>query len=886
MPNTEKIVSYDLPLRQQMLLVFTGVMLVFSAGIAFVIDSNLRSSAIESAAKQNGQNAMFFASMLENDLEQELSAIRSRADNLDDMGLPQKPEKLQKLLDNLKKSQPAFSWIGYVETSGKVLAATDGMLKGFDVSQRPWFQIGLKKAGTVDVHDAVLLSKLLKADENQPLRFIDVVSPVKSRDGTVIGVLGGHLSVDWLSQQIDFYAKSLYKESDFQPTVIGSDGLVRFGQAQEPALINELKNQQAKTNAEVNWFIFHSPTKGDELIVYARHAGDRSNERQQWTTLICLPRELIDARVRAERLLAVSGIILASLVAWFTLWWLLRIASNPVRTLMLQINKSRETHKPLELLPGLPKEFSEITNSINEFLISIQTRELMLEQAMNDMRDSFTGVTESFPGVLFRVEEVGVDQFVFSYLSPSAQHYLNLDVAVLPVSTERFYEQVEPSERDQFKRSLRQQAFNSQNLDITLPLKGKDGQVRQLRVIGRLRTVDGRKRMWDGVMVNVTDLINAKKIAADADAAKSKFLATMSHEIRTPLNGILGFAQILLQEVETAQQKSDVRKIIDTSETLTRILNDILDFSKIEEGKLELESRPFNLSDLIESSASLFHVEAQKRNLDFTVDVTMGHPYRLMGDPTRLRQILSNLLSNALKFTSAGNVKLIVKTDSPINSHSLLHITVKDSGIGINLAQQKRLFERFQQSDSSIFRRFGGSGLGLAICKGLVDGMGGSIQVKSIPGQGTSFEILLNLAIVQYQEVLPELAKPSLMPSLNILVVDDVPTNRELIVRFLSKEGHTVTEAENGLVATELAQDNIYDIILMDVDMPICNGIEATQKIRNGNGLSRNAHIIALTGYAFEKDIANVLDCGMNAHLAKPINFQKLREKIRLGFNA
>jgi signal transduction histidine kinase/ActR/RegA family two-component response regulator len=875
--------KFELPLRQQMLLVFTVVMVVFSIGLSWVVDHNLRASAVETVAEQNAQDAMFFANLLDNDMEQMLGSIQSRADNLNDMGLIQKLPKLEVLLNNLQRSKPSFSWIGYTDTEGQVLAATNGMLKGVNVSQRPWFQLGLKKSATVDVHEAVLLSKLLTPDNTHPLRFVDVVSPVKSRDGVTIGVLGAHLSVDWLSQQMNFYAKSLLKHSDYKPSVIGKDGTVRFGREQEAGLVQALKKRQEASNAQVQWFMYSSPIEGDQLVAFAKHQGSAIADDIGWTTLITIPKSLIDEQVRSTRLLAFLGISLASFVAWLTLWWLLRIAGQPVRVLMREIKKSRETHNPLTLHTGLPKEFVDITKSINDLLISIQSRELLLEQALMDMRDSFTGVTASFPGVLFRVEEAAENQFVFSYLSPSARHYLNLDMTVMPLSTDLFYAQVAVDIRDQMKQKLREQAFSQGNMDITMPIQGQDGKLRQMRIRGQIRIQEKGLRTWDGVMVDVSDLLHAQELAMKADNAKSKFLATMSHEIRTPLNGILGFAQILLQEVETEQQRSDVRKIIDTSETLTRILNDILDFSKIEEGKVQLEARPFDLSELVESSASLFHVEARKRQIDFTVDMAIGHPYRMLGDPTRLRQILNNLLSNAIKFTSVGAVRLEVRSSEPHDERSRLHLVVSDTGMGMTVEQQQRLFQRFEQSDTTIFRRFGGSGLGLAIVKGLLDAMGGRVKVTSSPQNGTRFDIELDLPVLRSVETHQHLVAPVERRAFNILVVDDVPMNREMICRFLRKEGHTVQEAENGLQASELARDQAFDVILMDVDMPVCNGLDATRAIRGGPGLSQGAHIIALTGYAFEKDINNVLACGMNAHLAKPINFKKLRALIESG---
>ncbi len=869
-----------IPLRQQMLRVFSYVMVVFSIALALVVDENIRTNATQAMVRQNNQDAMFFANLLDNDMDAELSAIQSRADNMHELGLDKDLPRLERALNNLKRSKPRYSWIGYTDLQGTVLAASEGMLRGVDVSKRPWFQLGRQKPATVDVHDAVLLSKMLAPEASHPLRFVDVVAPVKDKSGAIVGVLGAHLSVDWLSQQMAFYANSLLHDSEYQPSVVGEDGQVRFGHALEPALIEKIRAVTQNSHAETHVLRHTSASEGELIVSLAQHRGSQIAANIGWTTVITVPQAVVNARILSTRLSALAGIGAAALVAWLTLWWLLRIAGQPVRILMDEIQKSRESHQPLALHPGLPQEFADITHSINAFIVSIQSRQTLLEQALIDMRDSFTGVTESFPGVLFKVEERGEMNFEFTYLSPSAQHYLNVDMTVLPISTQAFYDAVNPAVRDRLQHELRAQALNSQDIDINLPITGRDGVERQMRVRGRMRPHPAGQRAWDGVIVDVSDIVEAQRQAAAADSAKSKFLATMSHEIRTPLNGILGFAQILLGEVATEQQKADVRKIIDTSETLTRILNDILDFSKIEEGKLLLESRPFSVAELIESSVSLFHVEAKHRQIDFSVNMALAHELRMLGDPTRLRQILNNLLSNAFKFTSVGSVRLGVSVEAVQDRKSVLRITVSDTGIGMTAEQMQRLFQRFEQSDASIFRRFGGSGLGLAIVKGLLDSMGGHIAVDSSPQQGTRFTLELALPVLEGGAAAPEAAPERVSRPLNVLVVDDVAMNRELIGRFLQKQGHAFDEAEDGRQAIERATAQAYDLILMDIDMPVCNGLEAARAIRAQAGPSQHSAIIALTGYAFEKDVAQVLDAGMNAHLAKPINFKKLRELI------
>ena len=880
MNEISSLSRYAMPIRQQMLMVFTLVMTAFSILLAISIDSSLQRNAISRIGQKNSQDAKFFSNLIDHDIEDQLSSIKATADYLDDMGLTRNISKLEEHLAKVIKSNPAYSWIGYADSSGTILADTGQVHNGQNLSKQAWFKGGKIKPTIIDVRTSSSNSDIQNQAKNNPIRFIDVSSPVNSKNNENVGVLVAYLSVDWLNEQMVLYARSLLKNNDYKPSIVGSDGILRFGIQHEEGLISTVKRKQKNSGNEVSWFEYESESEGEIVISFSKNRGSLTTEDIGWTTLISTPMATVHEELYNTRIIALTSIFLACFTAWVTLWLLLRVSGNPIRLLMKEIKKSRKTLTPLTVHSGLPSEFTEIAESINEFLDSIQSRGILLEQSLSDLKDSFTGVTESFPGVLFRLEELDKSQRFFTYLSPSANEYLNLDLSVMPLPIYKFGQQVDENQRLEFMKILSEQLIIQTDLNLTMEIKGQDGKTRRLRILGKFRIQASGKKIWAGVMVDVTDLYNALNLAAAADKAKSKFLATMSHEIRTPLNGILGFSQILLDEVSNQQQKADVQKIIDTSETLTSILNDILDFSKIEEGKIQLEARPFNLLDLVESSTSMFHIEAKKRQLDFIVEMKLGHSLRLLGDPIRLRQILNNLLSNAIKFTANGQVCLTVSTTELDNERCNLCIFIEDTGIGMNPEFQTRLFQRFEQSDASTFRRFGGSGLGLAIVKGLVDAMGGSIKVKSAIEVGTTFEIQINLQCLKDNEKILDEESRSVIEKLLVLVVDDVPTNREMMCRLLEKDGHTTFQAENGLEAIELANVHEFDVILMDVDMPICNGLEATKKIRDGSYKSRSAFIIALTGYAFEKDIQDALKSGMNAHLAKPINFKKLRSLI------
>ncbi|TGL75628.1 hybrid sensor histidine kinase/response regulator [Leptospira jelokensis] len=399
---------------------------------------------------------------------------------------------------------------------------------------------------------------------------------------------------------------------------------------------------------------------------------------------------------------------------------------------------------------------------------------------------------------------------------------------------------------------------------------------------------NGEMMRTRSVLVDVTksivyekELLEAKKKAEDASKAKSEFLSNMSHELRTPLNAVIGLSLWLLEENPKAEQLEHLKNLKFSSESLLSLINDILDFNKIEERLVIIEAIDFNLKEFLKSIITSFQLRANEKLLEFQIELDPNLPEFIHSDPTRLLQILNNLLSNALKFTHKGFIKLKLKVDQVDSKSLVLHFEISDSGIGIDKSNLKSIFEKFTQANQDTTRKYGGSGLGLAISKALVELMNGKMFVESSIGEGSKFVFTLPCELGKTNEyiTIASINNKESLKGKTVLVADDISINRSIVIRFLNRWEIVTLEASNGLEVLDVLNRQSVDLILMDLHMPEMDGYDASVAIRK-NKLWKDIPIIALTASAQIETRQQIKAVGMNDFISKPFNPNDLLNKL------
>ncbi len=448
---------------------------------------------------------------------------------------------------------------------------------------------------------------------------------------------------------------------------------------------------------------------------------------------------------------------------------------------------------------------------------------------------------------------------------------LRADAACRTCLLEEVFETGVPRVTERY--SAEEGAYQAVNV---LPVRNPEGEVSMVAEF--IRDVTSTRLMERELRV-------AKEAAEAADKAKSDFLASMSHEIRTPMNGVLGMLDLALDTDLSEEQREYLEAAQNSAESLLSLINDILDFSKIEAGMVELDVQAFRLRKRLSALSTMFVHRAAEKGVEFSIEVEDFVPDSLEGDPMRLRQVLVNLIGNALKFTEKGSIRLIVRSVLAEGEDVVLEFTVRDTGVGIERKYLESIFDRFVQADASITRRYKGTGLGLAISKRLVDLMEGDMAVESEPGKGSAFRFTARFA----RGVLEEEASASREPlpklpsgSVRVLLAEDHPINRLFLEKYLRKLGCVVFSVKDGTEVLPALRTGEYDIVLMDIAMPRMDGIEATRQIRaaHDSRVPSSIPVIAMTAHAMAGDREYFLEQGLDDYVGKPVNTDNLRSVL------
>jgi PAS domain S-box-containing protein len=524
----------------------------------------------------------------------------------------------------------------------------------------------------------------------------------------------------------------------------------------------------------------------------------------------------------------------------------------------------------------------ETMQSINVQVANTLQR-MRAEAALRDAEAQYRQLVESSTDVAWRIDQSGR----FTFLNSAAERVLGFRPNELTGKPFTSISDESASERDRVALAHLLSGDELWGYE-TVGRNAAGGKV-HLKLSARPQRDEGGRIIGaQGILhdisleVSTRDALRlARETAEQADAAKSAFLANMSHEIRTPMTGILGTADLILDSELTPEQRRSVELIVASGETLLTIINDILDLSKIEAGQLELEDIRLNLHEILRDTVSLMNSAARNKGIELTLDLSSDVPRAVRGDPTRLKQVLNNLVSNAIKFTTRGGVTVSASVMSRKGEMAIVRFAVRDTGIGIAPEAAARIFEPFRQADTSITRNYGGTGLGLSISRRLVEMMGGTLEVDSIPEVGSEFHFTIGFVVAQATGEMPAMKAPaSASPkSLRVLIAEDNPVNQEVAGAMLRRRGHQVDIVNNGREAVDAVAKQHYDLVLMDLQMPILDGLGATAEIRAAEK-GRRVPIIALTANAAGGEREKVIAAGMDDYVAKPFRAGDLIDAV------
>ncbi|OYY93150.1 MAG: hypothetical protein B7Y41_12550 [Hydrogenophilales bacterium 28-61-23] len=586
--------------------------------------------------------------------------------------------------------------------------------------------------------------------------------------------------------------------------------------------------------------------------------------------------------------IVLDGALAATIFIAFSVTLLLLYLRRPIATIRASAKFASEMTRRLgEKMPDFkgPQEIESLVTSLNDTSLWLYAKEMSVTAANQRLEAVFSNISDALLTINADDSIESANRAARELFGREKHELIGLSI------TELLPEWPEMAAAEQTdKQFIETRAITKDGhrfpADVTISRFTLHGQPYRILVA---RDITQRKKIEEAMR-------QARDVAENANRMKSEFLANMSHEIRTPMNGIIGMTELVLETELDAEQREYLDMAHSSAHHLLTIINDILDFSKIEAGKLSISNTTFQLADLLQETMRGLALRAKEKSLDLTLTIAPDVPDTIHADPVRIRQVLTNLIGNAIKFTGSGTVSVDVDRAGCGQAHCL-HICVTDTGIGIAPEKLTTVFDAFTQADGSITRNFGGTGLGLTISRKLVELMGGQIWVESKLGLGSRFHLKLHYQPDDTSEMATEPVPkppPSSNKALKILLAEDNAVNRKLALALLDKLGHQTTVVEDGDQAIAAFAPGRFDLILMDIMMPRVDGLTAIARIRESErgqnstktaDTSSSVPIIALTAHALEGDRERFLALGANGHVAKPIRFEELKSAIQAAVN-